>query len=86
MTVKNLFPISFKYKSNLISMLIGILIYLVIGAIAGALIGFAGPIFNGIPLIGPIVSLVVRVVCAIIDLWSFVGIILLVLAWLGIVK
>lgn len=86
MTLKKLFPISFNHKNGLINMLIGIILYLVIGAIACALIWLATALTGWIPVLGGVIAWVLGLVSGLVGLWSLVGIIVLVLAFLGLVK
>lgn len=86
MTLKKLFPISFNHKNGLINMLIGIILYLVIGAIACALVWLATLLTGWIPVLGGVIAWVLGLVSGLVGLWSLVGIIVLVLAFLGLVK
>lgn len=76
--MKNLFPLSFKWASSLVSMLIGVVIYIVVGAVAGLAIGFIGAI--------PIIGIIAWVLGLAVDVYVVVGIIVLVLAYLKVVK
>lgn len=76
--MKNLFPLSFKWASSLVSMLIGVVIYIVVGAVAGLAIGFIGSI--------PIIGIIAWVLGLAVDVYVVVGIIVLVLAYLKVVK
>ena len=76
--MKNLFPLSFKWASSLVSMLIGVVIYIVVGAVAGLAIGFIG----GMPIIG----IIAWVLGLAVDVYVVVGIVVLVLAYLKVVK
>ena len=76
--IRKLFPISFKYTASVGSLIIGILIYIVGGAIAGLLIG----LLTGLPLIGWLFGLV----GSLLGLYTTVGIVLEVLAFLKVLK
>ena len=76
--IRKLFPISFKYTASVGSLIIGILIYIVGGAIAGALIGLLAEL----PLIGWLFGLV----GSLLGLYTTVGIVLEVLAFLKVLK
>lgn len=76
--MKNLFPLSFKWASSLVSMLIGVVIYIVVGAVAGLAIGFIGAM--------PIIGIIAWVLGLAVDVYVVVGIIVLVLAYLKVVK
>ena len=84
--MKKTFPLSFKYAKNLITFIIGIIIYLIIGAIAFALIGLAGTIGAMIPIAGEIIILALKIVSAVVELYVLIGLILLILAFLRIIK
>lgn len=76
--MKNLFPLSFKWASSLVSMLIGVVIYIVVGAVAGLAIGFIGAM--------PIIGIIAWVLGLAVDVYVVVGIVVLVLAYLKVVK
>ena len=84
--MKNYFPLSFKYSKDLISMIIGIIVYLVVAAVAGVLIWLAGAIGGWVPVAGPILGWILRVVSIIVEVYTVAGIVVLVLAFLKIVK
>ena len=84
--MKNYFPLSFKYSKGLLNMIIGIIIYVIIAAVAGALIWLAGAIGGWIPVVGTILGWVLKIVSIIVEIYVAVGIIILVLAFLKIVK
>ena len=84
--MKKTFPLSFKYAKNLITFIIGIIIYLIIGAIAFALISLAGTIGAMIPIAGEIIILALKIVSAVVELYVLIGLILLILAFLRIIK
>ena len=71
-SLKKIFPLSFKYTKDITSLIIGIIIYVVVGAIGGLLIGL-------VPLVGWIIG-------GILDLYVAVGVVLLILAFLKIIK
>ncbi len=73
--LKKIFPLSFG-AGDVAGLIIKILIYLVAGFVFGAVIGF----FGGIPLIG----LIVKIVCGLIDIYCLAGIIITVLDFLKI--
>ena len=81
-TLKNLFPYSFKAKKDVAALIINIIVYLVVGFIAGALIGFVAPIFSGIAIL----AWAIRVICGLIDLYAFIGIVLSILDYLKVLK
>ena len=84
--MKNYFPLSFKYSKGLIDMLVGIIVYLIIAAIAGVLIWVAGMLIDWIPVAGEVLGLILKIVSIVVEAYVLVGIVLLVLAFLKIVK
>ena len=84
--MKKYFPLSFKNTSDPIGMIVSIIIYLVIGAVAGFLIWFAGMLGGWIPVVGAVLGWVLRIVSIIVDIYVLAGIVISVLAFLGIVK
>lgn len=76
--MKKLFPLSFKWASSLVSMLIGVVIYIVVGAIFGVAIGLLNTI--------PVVNLVAWIVGIAVDVYVVAGIVVLILAYLKVVK
>lgn len=86
MDLKQLFPISYKYKKSVGSLLIGILLYLVVALVAGLLIGFAGAITGWIPLVGAIIGWVLRIAGILVEIYVLVGIILQLLAFFKVIK
>ncbi len=79
-TLKKLFPLSFKVKSGVLSLLINILIQVIVAAIAGVLIG----VIAGLGL--PVISWLFSIVCGLVDLYCLVGIILGLLYFFDIIK
>ena len=84
--MKQLFPLSFKWSKDLVSMIIGIVIYLIVGAVAGLCIWLAGFIGGWIPVVGVIPCWVLRIVSILVDVYVVAGIVILVLVFLKIVK
>ena len=76
--MKKWFPLSFTWSKSLGSMLIGVLVYLVVGAVAGIAISILSAI--------PIVGIIAWVLGLAVDAYVLVGIIILILAYLKIVK
>ncbi len=83
--LKKIFPLSWKYTKDVANLIIGIIIQLVVGIIAGVVIGVAG-LFTGIPVLGFILALVLRIVGSLIDLYVLVGIVLQVLVFAKVIK
>ena len=84
--LKKWFPVSFDRSKSLVEMLIGVVIYLVIGLLAGLLIGFAGAITGWIPVVGTVVEWLLRIVGILVEAYNLVGIVLLILAFLKVIK
>lgn len=76
--LRKLFPLSFKYSDSIGSLIVGILIYLVGAAVVGAVIG----LLPYIPVVGKLISLL----SYLIGLYSTVGIVVEILAFLGVLK
>ena len=77
--LKKFWPTPFKIKEkDIASFLIQLLIFIVVCAIVGWLIG----VLAGIPVLG----LIFKLLGALIEIYGFVGIVLCVLKFLGIVK
>ncbi len=72
MDLKKIFPLSFKYVKDITNLIIGIIIYVVLGAIGGVLIGL-------VPIVGLIIG-------GLLDLYVAIGVVLLILAFLKIIK
>ena len=83
--IKKLFPISWKYQKDGKELAIGIIIYIVAFVIGGLLLAIAG-LFTGIPVLGVILGLVLRIVGALLDLYVVVGIIFSILIYVGVVN
>jgi hypothetical protein len=77
--LKKFWPTPFKIKEkDIASFLIQLLIFIVVCAVVGWLIG----VLAGIPVLG----LIFKLLGALIEIYGFVGIVLCVLKFLGIVK
>ncbi len=85
-TLKNLFPLSWKYTKDVASLVIGILIYLVVGLIAGAVIALSGLLVGWIPLLGALLVVVLSLVGGIVDLYVLAGIVIQVLVFTKVIK
>ncbi len=75
--LKKIFPFSYR-ANNVTNLIITVLVYLVAGALISFLFGWIGAI--------PLVGWVIGVLISIIDLYLFVGLVVSVLVFLGIVK
>ena len=84
--LQKIFPISFKRAGSVADLVIGIILYLIIGALAGALIALAALITVWIPIVGLLIAWLLGIVSSIIEIWVFAGIVILVLAFLKVIK
>lgn len=77
--IKKVWPTPFKIKEkDLVSFIVQLIIFVVVCAVVGFLIG----ILAALPIIGLIFSLI----GGLVELYGFIGIILCILKFLGIVK
>ncbi len=79
-TLKKIFPLSFKYTQDVANLIIGIIIYVVIGIIAGVAIWLTGLI----PL--PFLSVLLRIVSTVVDVYIVGGIVVQVLVFTKVLK
>ncbi len=84
-TLKKIFPLSFKRTDTAGSLIVGILLYLVVGIVAGVVIGIAG-LLTGIPVVGFILALVLRLLGSIVDLYVLAGIVIQILVFAKVIK
>ena len=84
--LKKIFPLSFQKAGSVGDLIIGILLYLVVGIVAGALIWLATMLTGWIPVVGALVAWLVGIIAAIIDIYVVAGIVVLVLAFLKLLK
>lgn len=85
-TLKKFFPLSFKYAKDVANLIIGIIVYLIVGVAASALIWLATAIVGWIPVVGALVGWACGIIGALVDIYVVAGIVILVLAFLKIVK
>lgn len=83
--LKKIFPLSWKYKSEVKDLIIGIIIYLVAGIIGGVILAIAG-LFTGIPVLGAILGILLRAIGALIDVYVVAGIVIEVLLFTKVLK
>ncbi len=77
-TIKQIFPLSFKYDKSIKDLIIGLIIYIVVGAIFGVVIGIVASI--------PVVNLVCGILGTLVEIYVLAGVVLQVLSYLKIVK
>ena len=77
-TLKQIFPLSFKAKKDIVALLVNLLLHIVFDAIAGLVIG----LLSGLPLIGWAFALV----GSLVGVYFTVGLILSILDYLKVLK
>ena len=77
-TLKKIFPLSWKYASDVSSLVIGIIIYIVAAVVAGILLGIVGLI--------PFIGWLIRIVGALVELYVFIGIVLQLLLFFKVIE
>lgn len=75
--IKRLFPLSFKAKD-----ILGLVIYLIIYLVLPAALAFISSLLSGVPVLSTILGIIVWAS----GIYCFVGIVLLILAFLKIIK
>ena len=84
--LKKLFPHAFACKKSEVGkFVITLILYLVFGIVAGVVIGIAG-LLTGIPVLGFILALALRILGALVDLYVLVGVVLCILCFLEVLK
>ena len=76
--MKKYFPLSFKFSDSVLNLIIGLVVYIVVGAIGGVAIAIVGAL--------PIVGIIAWVLGLALDIYVVVGIVVLLLAFFGVVK
>ena len=84
--LKKVFPFSFKNTKTVSDLIIGILIYLVAGIVAGAIIWLATMLTGWIPGVGPLIGWLIGIIATLAEIYVIAGIVLLILAFLKIIK
>ena len=84
--MKKLFPISYKNSKGVVDFIVGLLTYIAIGIIAGVAIWLATALVGWVPLIGSIIASVLGLVSTLIAVYVLIGIVLLILAFLKVIK
>ncbi len=77
-TLKKIFPLSFKTKSDVPTLIVHIIIHFVIGIIAGALIFILSKI--------PVLGIIVTILSSLIELYLTAGIVLTFLDYFNVIK
>ena len=85
-TLKKIFPLSFKYANDVSNLVIGIIIHVVVGVIAGFIIGLATNLVDWLPLVGGVLGMSFGLVGSLVGLYMLAGIVILILAFLKIIK
>ena len=81
MDLKKLFPISYSK-----SLLVACITYLCVAIVAGVLIWFAGLLGGWIPVVGPILNWVLKIVSILVELYVIGGIVVKILLALEVIK
>ncbi len=76
-TLKNIFPLSFKWSKDVVGLIIGIVLYIVVAVLCGWAISLVGGI--------PVINILVPILGILLDVYCLVGLVLLVLAFLKVV-
>ena len=84
-TLKKIFPLSFKRTDTAGNLIVGILLYLVVGIVAGAVIAVAG-LLTGIPVVGALLAIVLRLIGGLVDLYVLAGIVIQILVFAKVIK
>lgn len=84
--LKQIFPISFKYKDSGKDLAIGIIVHIVVAILAGVLIWLATALTGWIPAVGALIGWILGIVSSLIGLYALVGIILEILAFAKVLK
>lgn len=73
-----LFPFSFQPKADMTALVINVVIYVVVAAV----IGFVLAIIKKIPIVG----LIPKIICSLVELYVVIGIVLSVLDYMQVLK
>ena len=84
-TLKKIFPLSFKRTDTAGNLIVGILLYLVVGIVAGVVIAVAG-LLTGIPVLGALLAIVLRLIGGLVDLYVLAGIVIQILVFAKVIK
>lgn len=76
-TLKNIFPLSFKWSKDVVGLIIGIVLYIVVAVLCGWAITLVGGI--------PVINILVPILGILLDVYCLVGLVLLVLAFLKVI-
>ena len=83
--LKKVWGYSFQKRSKVSELVIGVIVWLLIGLVISIGI-WACSLLTGIPVIGAILALALRIVGALIDLYVLVGIVLMFLDYFKVFK
>jgi len=84
--LKKLFPQAFKCKkSDTNNFVVTLIVYIVMFVIAGVLMWIAG-FLTGIPVLGALVAIALRILDAVVLLYTVIGIVLSILCYAEIIE
>ncbi len=78
--LKKIFPLSFRFASDVASLVIGIIIHVVVGIVVGVLVGIVGLL--GLPLLGILTGLV----SSLVGVYITGGIVIEILVFAKVIK
>ena len=84
--LKKIFPLSFKFPTDVTHFVIGIIFYLVAGIIFGLIAALATLLVGWIPVVGTIIGLVLSLVGSLVGIYSLAGLIILILVYCKVIK
>lgn len=84
--LKKVFPNAFNCKkSDTNGFVVTLIVYIVLFAIASVVLWVAG-FLTGIPVLGTLLAIVLRVLGVIVDLYTLIGIVLSILCFVDVLK
>ena len=84
--LKKIFPLSFKFTSDVTHFVIGIIFYVVAGIIFSLLATLANFIVGWIPVVSDIVALVLSIAGTLVGVYSLAGLVILILVYCKVIK
>ena len=85
-TLKNLFPLSWKYTKDTSNLVVGIIVYIVAAIIAGVVIALGALIVGWLPAIGGLICAILGIIGGVIELYVIIGIVLQLLVYFKVIK
>ena len=84
--LKKIFPLAFKKREDVKSLVIGILVQILAVIVAGLVIWLATAITGWIPVVGALIGWILGIVSSLLGLYCLVSIILSILAYAKVLK